>query len=226
MTEQAPTPDALIGPVKPHRVPPKLQAAGVLIITLGAMVAVIAGAAVNYSLSRSGEKQQSTISRQQTLIADLSHNLDATRDQVKAIGETPVSPPASVVTDNAGVPGKAGTNGTNGRDGTSVAAVICQASGSWLITYSNGSSQQASGPCVAQDGADGQTVVGPPGKDGANGMNGTDGLNGANGAPGEPPVSWTWVSTSGLTRVCTRTDPFDPTAPTYTCSTSPQGETR
>jgi len=217
MTGQAPTPDELIEAEKPHRVPLRIQAALVLVITLLMIIAVVIGAGVNFSQSR-------VIGQQQSLIADLSHNLDATRDQVKASGETPVSPPASVVAGAAGDPGKAGTNGIDGRDGTSVISVICQASGSWLITYSNGSSQQATGPCIGANGADGQTITGPPGKDGtngSNGANGADGRDGTDGAPGEPPFSWTWVSTSGLSRTCNRTEPFDKTAPTYTCTTTP-----
>jgi len=220
MSEHAPSPDDLVGPAKQHRISPRLQAGLVLVITLAMIVAVIVGAGVNFSQSR-------VIAQQQSLIADLSHNLDATRDQVKATGETPVSPPASVVAGAAGDPGKAGTNGidgTDGRDGTSVTSVICQASGSWLITYSNGSTQQATGPCIGANGADGQSVTGAPGKDGANGTNGTngvDGRDGTDGAPGEPPFSWTWVSTSGLSRTCNRTEPFDKTAPTYTCTTTP-----
>lgn len=49
-----------------------------------------------------------------------------------------------------GVDGKDGTNGTNGRDGRGVADVQCVGEGDssyWLITYTDGTTAQSSGPC-------------------------------------------------------------------------------
>lgn len=50
------------------------------------------------------------------------------------------------------------------------------------------------------------------------GSNGANGASGDPGKPGEPPVSWTYTDALGGSHTCTRTDPFDPTAPTYACS--------
>jgi hypothetical protein len=80
---------------------------------------------------------------------------------------------------------------------------------------------------------------GPMGLDGLNGTNGTngvDGTNGADGSPGpqgpqgdtgptgaagadgQPPFSWTYTDALGMQHTCTRDDPFDAAAPTYTCN--------
>jgi hypothetical protein len=65
---------------------------------------------------------------------------------------------------------------------------------------------------------------GPAGASGAAGQNGTDGAAGAPGAAGTdghdgaPPVAWTYTDPIGMQHTCTRTDPFDPAAPTYQCS--------
>jgi len=96
------------------------------------------------------------------------------------------------------------------------------------------------------DGSDGATGTagtvgasgspGTPGADGANGTNGSDGTDGADGAPGaasttpgptgEAPVSWTFTDTTDTQHKCTRTEPYDPAAPTYSCAAQPtDGET-
>lgn len=55
---------------------------------------------------------------------------------------------------------------------------------------------------------------------GCQGPTGPTGSTGPTGAAGEPPVSWTFsIGTRGY--LCTRSDPFDPSAPTYTCKRQP-----
>jgi uncharacterized protein HemX len=39
-----------------------------------------------------------------------------------------------------------------------------------------------------------------------------------NGQNGQPPVSWTYTDALGFSHTCGRTDPFDASAPTYTCN--------
>lgn len=72
-----------------------------------------------------------------------------------------------------------------------------------------------------RDGTDGRDGVagapGPQGGPGEKGDKGDPGDSGTPGAPGEPPLSWTF-DFFGTTYTCTRTEPFDASAPTYTCS--------
>lgn len=50
------------------------------------------------------------------------------------------------------------------------------------------------------------------------GPTGPPGADGASGAAGQPPYSWTYTDALGIQHACTRASPFDPAAPTYTCS--------
>lgn len=59
---------------------------------------------------------------------------------------------------------------------------------------------------------------GPAGQTGPSGAGGPTGATGPAGAEGEPPKSWTYTDALGLQHTCTRADPFDPDAPTYTCN--------
>lgn len=76
--------------------------------------------------------------------------------------------------------------------------------------------------CAVRDdckGAKGE--LGAPGVDGAPGQPGADGAPGApgaDGASGQPPSSWTYTDGLGFSYTCTRTDPFDASAPTYECN--------
>jgi hypothetical protein len=78
----------------------------------------------------------------------------------------------------------------------------------------------ASGP---EGEAGGQGDKGDPGDDGAActpdipACRGDKGDPGVAGPAGEPPVSWTYTDLLGE-HTCSRTDPFDPAAPTYTCT--------
>lgn len=63
----------------------------------------------------------------------------------------------------------------------------------------------------------------PPGQPGADGEDGAPGADSTvPGPPGEPPLSWTFTTRDALgqptTHRCVRDDPFDPDAPTYTCT--------
>lgn len=100
------------------------------------------------------------------------------------------------------------------------------------------SGSSVTGP-PGQSGPSGSTVTGPPGPAGNDGQNATSdqvaqavasycadhdqcqgppGHDGADGRDGQPPVSWTYTDPLGEQHTCVRTDPFDPSAPTYTCS--------
>lgn len=123
------------------------------------------------------------------------------------------------------------------------AAQVAQAVASYCD--SNGKCAGPSGPSgiVGPSGAPG--TAGPQGATGPQGPAGVDGANataqqvadavatycsehngcagpvgppGPAGLPGEPPVSWTYQDILGGQHSCTRTDPFDPAAPTYRCS--------
>lgn len=76
--------------------------------------------------------------------------------------------------------------------------------------------------------------TGPPGSAGTNGADGSDGADstvpgpqgepgtpGSNGVDGQPPTSWTYTDAVGIRYTCNRTDPFDPSAPTYSCAPTP-----
>jgi len=162
-------------------------------LAVGASVAFAAGV---IALSVTAVAQSVALQQQGSVIATLSANNDALREQVIEQGEQPVAPPSDEVTDEAPtVPGPQGQPGPQGPRGE-----------------------------PGEDGKDGP--AGPPGPAGTNGTDGAAGATGAtgpagpagpSGAPGEPPMSWTfdWL---GFTYACTRTDPFDAAAPTYECN--------
>jgi len=101
-----------------------------------------------------------------------------------------------------GIPGVRGQDGTPGLDGAPGATGATGASGSDGTTGNQGEP----GP------------AGPQGAPGPAGPAGTDGATGPAGADGQPPVSWTYTDMLGISHTCTRTDPFDANAPTYTCN--------
>lgn len=181
-----------------------LLAAGATIVVLVAWI----------TLSLSNQEQSAQI-------AQLASNNDALRDQVQARGEVPVAPPAETVT---GEPARDGVDGRDGQDGRPPTATEVLAA---VATYC-----ELRISCVGQPGADsavpgppGESIKGDPGADGAAGRDGTDGQPGTDGAAGppgadgQPPLSWTFTDARGFTQACARTDPFDPTAPTYSCTT-------
>jgi len=66
-------------------------------------------------------------------------------------------------------------------------------------------------------GANGDSITGPQGPKGDPGESIT-GPPGTNGTDGQPPLSWTYTDMLGIAHTCTRADPFDAAAPTYTCN--------
>lgn len=64
---------------------------------------------------------------------------------------------------------------------------------------------------------------GPAGAQGPPGATGATGATGPTGADGQPPTAWTYTDAIGVSYSCTRTDPFDQTAPTYSCAPTPIG---
>jgi len=109
-----------------------------------------------------------------------------------------------------GEPGPAGPPGVRGDPG---------AAGAPGLVGDTGAPGPAGGP-----GPSGDTgTAGNPGEPGATGPAGPVGNAGPAGPPGdvgpagEPPVSWTYTDLLGE-HTCSRTDPFDPAAPTYSCT--------
>lgn len=138
----------------------------------------------------------------------LANNNDALRDQVKSLGQTPVAPPAGDVTNNAPLVGAPGPQGLRGEIGPV---------GPVGPMGEMGLPGQVGPPGVA--GANGIGEPGPTGPQGESGVAGPAGASGAPGADGQPPYAWTQPGlVPGSTVTCTRTDPFDPMAPTYTCA--------
>lgn len=170
---------------------------------LAAGVFIIAAVA----LATTAVLQSITLQQQGSVIATLSANNDALRIQVLEQGETPVAPPAAEV---AGPVGPQGPGPTEEQVSIAVRAYC------------------ASGSCTGPAGPPGpagqdSTVPGPQGPVGPGstvpGPQGPEGPAGPSGADGQPPSSWSyqWL---GITYTCTRTEPFDPSTPTYTCSPS------
>lgn len=73
-------------------------------------------------------------------------------------------------------------------------------------------------------GPPGESVTGPPGptgEQGPQGDKGDKGPQGADGTDGQPPAGWLITNADGSTTACSRAEHFDPTAPRYTCATTP-----
>jgi hypothetical protein len=65
-------------------------------------------------------------------------------------GESIIGPPGESATGPAGPAGQDGQDGqpgTDGKDGRGVASISCQDDGSWLITYTDDTTQTVGGPC-------------------------------------------------------------------------------
>lgn len=65
-------------------------------------------------------------------------------------GESITGPPGESITGPAGpagADGQPGKDGTNGQDGRGISSMSCQADGTWLITYTDGTTQTVDGPC-------------------------------------------------------------------------------
>lgn len=103
-----------------------------------------------------------------------------------------------------GTPGKSGPPGSPGAPGQNATAdQVADA----VATY-----------CAAHDDCRGeQGSSGEQGPSGPAGAPGSAGPTGAPGDDGQPPISWTYTDALGRDHTCTRTDPFDASAPTYSC---------
>lgn len=122
--------------------------------------------------------------------AQRGQDIEALRDQVYELGETPVvAPPSPVPTSPSTVP-RNGRDGEDGEDAPAPTAAQMLAAVQQCFT---------SGLCVAPEGD-----VGPAGTNGTNGTDGRDGTNGSDGAPGAagPPCpqgftpATVWLSAS------------------------------
>jgi pilus assembly protein FimV len=119
----------------------------------------------------------------------------------------------------ATVTGAQGQAGTNGKDATDAQV---QAGIERYCTFNKGcQADPVPGPAGAAGATGSPGAAGTNGTDGAPGKDGAAGAPGAPGADGQPPSSWTYTTTDVLgnttTHQCTRSDPFDPAAPTYSC---------
>lgn len=114
-----------------------------------------------------------------------------------------------------GVPGATGPQGVQGTQGLQGIQGIRGFDGATGATGASG--VDGINGLNGIDGTNG--VDGAPGKDGVDGKDGAAGIAGTDGADGQPPFSWTVFNENGDVReTCTRADPFDPAAPTYTCT--------
>jgi len=144
-------------------------------------------------------------------------------DCAEASNCEPTAPSPESIPGPAGQPGEPGPAGRNATDQQVAAAVsdYCSSRSGCIVPGPPGP--------AGKDGTDGTTVTGPAGPAGPAGADGADGAPGAPGTPGadgQPPLSWTYTDALGIPYTCTRSDPFDPTAPTYTCTITAQGETQ
>lgn len=179
--------------------------AGTIVVVLVAVAAVIGGgiylAVANTDLRAELSDTHDELSASQANAEELYQQLLDEGLNPEAEKPSEVAPPAAGATGERGTPGADGRDGVQGLPGVPGAA----------------------GP-AGSPGADGEPgTPGPVGQDGADGAPGADGAAGSPGADGAPPLSWTFTGALGVRYVCTRTDPFDPTLPTYTCTT--EGET-
>lgn len=131
----------------------------------------------------------------------------------------------SAVCANDACDGRPGLNGTDGDDAPPVTdeKILAQ-----LAQYCD-----ARGECRGAAGLSAYQLAVAEGFSGTltewlaslQGPKGSDGKDGAKGEPGEPVLSWTQPGPlPGTTETCTRTDPFDPAAPTYECAPTPTEE--
>lgn len=198
------------------------------------ILSALALAATLIGLTGTNLAQSLVIGSQSSTISALSGNSDALREQVKAAGEVPVAPPAKVIVREAPSPGKDGSKGDTGLPGRAPTAEEISLSVAVYCSIrvdcqgSPGAPSTVPGPdgAAGADGAD-STIPGPMGPAStAPGPKGYTGDDGADGKDGEPAYSWTQSDFKGDSETCSRTTPFDKTAPTYECApTSTPGVT-
>lgn len=192
---------------------PKFKLANILTVVV-VLVALV-------SLGLLFGEQQSRISTQSARLQSAhAENVKLLNDYTKSIDDcnrssdctSTVPAPKTII--EQGTPGPSGQNGQNATDDQVARQVdiYCDI----RVECEGPPGVDGTDGVNGTDGATGPQ--GPQGDTGPAGQAGADGTNGTNGADGQPPVSWTYTDDLGITHTCTRTDPFDPTAPTYTCS--------
>ena len=185
-------------PTSPRAARIALVSVWVLVLLTAAFVAFALNAveSSNRRLQQHASVQDSTISRQGTVISKLASGLDTTRKQLQRHGLTPSAPAASsIVRGVQGVPGVPGIPGPVGASGAPGKAAP-------TITPSPGPSgaRGAPGPASTIPGPAG--IPGPSGAAGSPGpastVPGPQGPKGDPGSPGPPPSGWTFTYTDEL----------------------------
>lgn len=128
----------------------------------------------------------------------------------QSTGTEPSAPSPALVEGPAGATGSTGATGARGDIGVPGQTGPAGPPGA---AGSSGSAGDA-GPAGVQ------------GDPGPAGPQGPAGVAGPGGADGQPPLSWTYDDALGISYTCNRTDPFDPSAPTYSCALTPIGVTQ
>lgn len=221
--QQTPRPRPGPRPSRKSRVVPWVGAACVIMLAVGLFWALhIASDADRHA--RDAETGQTALGQ---ALGQANHRL-------KRLGGRPVTTPTAIVGAQgspgpAGPSGQSGANGSNGSPGPRGKAGKTGKAGSSGEAGRNGSDGQngAQGP-VGASGAEGPSgppgpsgPAGPQGSTGPQGPKGDKGESGSTGDPGDPPQSWTFTVptlTGVITYTCIRDAPFDPTAPTYSCT--------
>jgi len=153
-------------------------AIAVLSVTAGAIISLVL--INNFAVSEARSAQ--VIQTQANTAHNLASTVDELRKQLKSNGLDPVAPPASDIVGN--LPAASGTTGPRGFTGDGINTVSCGVDGEWHFYFTSGKDQAASGPCVAKDGAAGESIPGTPGRDGKDGTDGAAGATGETGPPG------------------------------------------
>jgi hypothetical protein len=158
---------------------------------------------------------------QNATIGEQAHDIEKLRAQVYDLGEKPVvAEPSPVPTPVPNAAPLKGDKGDDGRDATDQQVFSAVTQYCAVVAFCVGPKGDPGAP--GKDGAAGTNGVdgsnGTSGADGAAGPPGADGPPGATGADGQPPLSWTYTDALGISNTCNRTDPFDASAPTYTCA--------
>lgn len=125
----------------------------------------------------------------------------------QSTGTEPSAPSPALVAGPAGATGSTGATGAQGDIG---------------VPGQTGPPGPAGAPGTSGAAGD-PGPTGAQGDPGPAGAQGPAGATGPAGADGQPPLSWSYVDALGISYTCNRTDPFDPTAPTYSCAPTPIG---
>lgn len=183
---------------------------------LALLIVAVVGATIysNVDLRRQLDDARGDTRAAQTDARAATDNAERLYQQLLDLGKVPAAQKPSEV-----VPGPSGARGAQGESGA------VGPRGDMGVPGQTG----PAGPPGAT-GEPGQTGAqgpeGPAGTAGPAGDPGATGTTGPGGADGQPPVSWTYTDAFGVSQTCNRTDPFDPSAPTYSCAPTPIGATQ